>query len=159
MERGSFFEGLALMMIFALLLYSLKMARILSIDYGTVKSGLAVTDPLQIIVTGLDTVPTADLMNFLKNYFSRELVEKVVIGYPTHADGNPTNLVPHIESFVNEFKKHFKSIEVDYQDESLTSKNARDIILTTHKKKKRRDKNLVDKVSAILILQEYLKHF
>ncbi|MCB0668884.1 MAG: Holliday junction resolvase RuvX [Saprospiraceae bacterium] len=135
------------------------MARILSIDYGTVRTGLAVTDPLQIIVSGLDTVPTAELIPYLKNYFRQEVVEKLVIGYPTHADGTPTNLVPKIDELVIELKKHFGDIEVDFQDESLTSKHARDIILTTHRKKKRRDKSLVDKVSAILILQEYLKHF
>lgn len=135
------------------------MARILSIDYGSVKAGLAVTDPLQIIVNGLDTVATTELIPYLKKYLSRESVEKIVIGYPTHADGNPTQLVPKIEKFVLELKKHFEHIEVDYQDETLTSKQAKQIILATHKRKKRQDKNLVDKVSAILILQEYLKHF
>ncbi|MCB0687748.1 MAG: Holliday junction resolvase RuvX [Saprospiraceae bacterium] len=131
----------------------------MSIDYGSVKSGIAVTDPLQLIVNGLDTVPTSNLLAYLKDYFGREKVEKLVVGYPRHADGTPTALVAQIEKFVKEVQKHFKEIEVDFQDELLTSKQAKEIILATHKKKKRRDKNLVDKVSAILILQEYLKHY
>jgi len=118
-----------------------------------------VTDPLQIIVSGLETVETKQLIPFLQNYFKREVVEKIVIGYPTHVDGTPTALVGQIEIFAKQLKKQFGNIEVDYQDESLTSKHAKEIILATHKKKKRRDKKLVDKVSAILILQEYLKHF
>ena len=135
------------------------MGRILSVDYGSQKSGLAVTDPLQIIVSGLDTVETKQLISFLQNYFRQEVVDKVVIGYPTHADGTPTALVAQIEEFVKQLKKQIGNVEVAYQDESLTSKHAKEIILATHKKKKRRDKKLVDKVSAILILQEYLKHF
>ncbi len=135
------------------------MARILSIDYGTIKTGLAVTDPLQLIVSGLDTIPTKELFDFLKAYCTRELVEKIVIGYPTHPDGEPAQLVPHVEKLSMQLKKQFSSIEVVFHYESLTSKQAREIILITHKKKKRRDKKLVDKVSAILILQDYLKHY
>ncbi|MBK8502773.1 MAG: Holliday junction resolvase RuvX [Saprospiraceae bacterium] len=135
------------------------MARILAIDYGTVKIGLAATDPLQIIVSGMDTIPNAELIPFLKNYLAKEAVEKIVLGYPTHADGQPTMLVPKIEKLALQLTKHFSNIEVVFHDESLTSKHAREIILVTHKKKKRRDKKLVDKVSAILILQDYLKHY
>jgi putative Holliday junction resolvase len=134
-------------------------ARILAIDYGSVKIGLAATDPLQIIVSGIDTIPNQELLPFLKHYLSNEEVEKIVLGYPTHADGQPTTLVPKIENLALQLKKHFANIEVVFHDESLTSKHAREIILATHKKKKRRDKKLVDKVSAILILQDYLKHY
>ena len=96
------------------------MARILAIDYGTVKIGLATTDPLQIIVSGLDTIPNAELIPFLKNYLAKEEVEKIVLGYPTHADGQPTQLVPKIESLALRLKKHFSNIEVVFHDESLT---------------------------------------
>lgn len=135
------------------------MARILAIDYGTVKTGLAVTDPLQIIVSGLDTVATRELLTFLKTYCTKEGVEKIVIGYPRHPDGQPAQLVPEIEKLARQLEKQFPDIEVVFHDESLTSKQAREIILLTHKRKKRRDKKLVDKVSAILILQDYLKHY
>ena len=136
------------------------MSRILAIDYGTKKTGLAATDPLQIIVTGLDTVATSELLPFLKRYTSEEHVSKIIIGYPYHPDGNPAQLAPVIEKLALQLRKQFPTIEVEFHDESLTSKQAKEIILSSgYKKKKRRDKTLVDKVSAILILQDYLKHF
>jgi putative Holliday junction resolvase len=136
------------------------MSRILAIDYGTKKTGLAVTDPLQIIVTGLETIATSELQPFLKRYVFQEQVSKIVIGYPYHPDGNPGQLAPLIEKLALQFRKQFPLIEVEFHDESLTSKQAKEIILMSgHRKKKRRDKTLVDKVSAILILQDYLKHY
>ncbi|MCL4118255.1 UNVERIFIED_CONTAM: hypothetical protein GTU68_012156, partial [Idotea baltica] len=140
--------------------YLCTVSRILAIDYGTKKTGIAVTDPLQIVVGGLDTLPTSELMDFLVDYVGREDVSKIVIGYPLHPDGNPAQLVPTIERLAKQIGKKFSLIEIVFHDESFTSKQAKEIILQSgHKKKKRRDKTLVDKVSAILILQDYLKHY
>lgn len=135
------------------------MARILGIDYGTKRTGLAVTDPFQLIVTGLETVETSALIPFLEKYFRSEKVEKVVLGLPRHADGNFTYIKTGIDVLAERITKMDPTIAIDFQDESLTSVQAKDIILKAGvKKKKRRDKNLVDKVSAVLILQKYLNH-
>jgi len=132
--------------------------RILSIDYGTKRIGLAVSDPLQIIASGLETVENEKVMMFLEQYVSEEEVECFVIGMPFHADGNPTQLTPKIDKFIKELKKKFPTIAIERQDEQFTSKDAKRIILESGaKKKKRRDKGLVDKVSAILILQEFME--
>ena len=134
------------------------MPRILSIDYGQKRTGLAVTDPLQIIANGLDTVATADLQEWLFNYIATETVEEVVIGYPRHLDGNPTALVPTIEKLKERLIKKFPQLVVSYVDERFTSYEAKQIILQSGaRKKKRRDKGLVDKISAVLILQNYLE--
>jgi len=130
----------------------------MSIDYGTKRIGVAVTDPLQIIANGLDTVATSDIFDFLKKYFEEEEVEEMVVGYPRHLDGNPGQITPQIEKFVSKVRKLFPELNVAYQDERFTSVDAKRIILQSGaKKKKRRDKSLVDKVSAILILQEYME--
>ncbi len=134
------------------------MPRILSIDYGQKRTGLAVTDPLQIIANGLETVATVDLQEWLFNYIATETVEEVVIGYPTHLDGNPTVLVPIIEKLKETLLKQFPELTVSYVDERFTSYEAKQIILKSGaRKKKRRDKGLVDKISAVLILQNYLE--
>jgi len=130
----------------------------MSIDYGTKRVGVAVTDPLQIIANGLDTVATTDIFVFLKKYFEEEEVEEMVVGYPRHLDGNPGQIVPQVEKFVAKVQKQFPHLNVAFQDERFTSVDAKRIILQSGaKKKKRRDKSLVDKVSAILILQEYME--
>ncbi len=135
------------------------MARILSIDFGTKRSGIAVTDPLQIIVTALETVETRLLMSFLENYLQLESVEKVVIGMPVHKDGNATYLKKDIDAFAQAFKKKFPAIIVDFADEQFSSVHAKQIILDSGiKKKKRQDKALIDKISAVVILQRYLNH-
>lgn len=135
------------------------MARILSIDFGTKRSGIAVTDPLQIIVTALETVETRLLMSFLENYLQQENVEKVVIGMPVHKDGNATYLKKDIDAFAHAIKKKFPAIIVDFADEQFSSVHAKQIILDSGiKKKKRQDKSLVDKISAVVILQRYLNH-
>lgn len=135
------------------------MGRIMGIDYGTKRTGLAVTDPLQIIVSGLETVHTKDLLEYIKTYCTAEEVEKFVIGEPLHPDGNPTSLMTHIVGFTRKLKKLFPDKAVVLHDEQFTSENAKQIILHSGaKKKKRQDKGLVDKVSAILILQDYLGH-
>jgi len=134
------------------------MPRILSIDYGQKRTGLAVTDPLQIIANGLDTVATTDLQEWLFNYIATETVAEVVIGYPKHQDGNPTALTANIEKLKNTLIKQFPQLIVSYVDEAFTSYEAKQIILQSGvRKKKRRDKGLVDKISAVLILQNYLE--
>lgn len=135
------------------------MARILSIDYGRKRCGIAATDPLQIVVSAIDTVRTVDLMTWLKGYLKDEEVEKLVIGKPSHADGSDTYLVHDIKAFAGRFSKAYPDIDIDYQDESYSSVMAKEIILQSGvKKKKRRDKSLIDKMSAVLILQKYLNH-
>lgn len=130
----------------------------MSIDYGTKRIGVAVTDPLQIIANGLDTVATDQIFDFLKKYFSEEEVECMVVGLPLHLDGTPAQLTPKIDQFIREVNKLFPNLKVDRQDERFTSEDAKKIILQSGvRKKKRRDKSLVDKVSAVLILQEYLE--
>lgn len=136
------------------------MARILAIDYGTKKTGLAVTDPLQIIATGLATIPTAELFEYLKNYFQEEEVVKVVFGESTNEDGSHTDLHAHAVGFSRKLKKHFPALVIDWQDEYGTSKRAKAILLHSGvPQKKRREKERVDKIAAVLILQDYLGHF
>ena len=131
----------------------------MAIDYGTKRVGLAVTDPLKIIANGLDTVPTSELFEFLEKYLAEEEVDTIVIGEPLHADGNPTQIEPLVQKFVEKIKKRFPEVKIDRQDERYTSVEAKRIILQSGaKKKKRRDKSLVDKISAVLILQEYLEN-
>lgn len=135
------------------------MARILSIDYGTKRCGIAVTDPLQIIVSGLDTVSTNELLDFIKDYCTEEEVEEFVIGYPMHLDGSPAQIASHIIGFSRKLEKLFPEKAVTLHDERFSSEDAKRVILNSGtKKKKRRDKGLVDKVSAVLILQDYLGH-
>jgi len=135
------------------------MARILGIDYGIKKCGVSTTDTLQIIVTALGTYATSDLYDFLKKYIEEEEVEKIVFGKPTHKDGTSTYLQEHIDQFIQRVKKLAPSVEIDLQDERMTSIEAKSIILQSGiRKSKRRDKTLVDKISAVLILQKYLGH-
>lgn len=135
------------------------MPRILSIDYGTKKTGIAVTDPLQIIVNGLDTIQTKHLVQFLVDYTLHEEVEKIIIGYPTHPDGNPAQLASEINKFAEKLEKKFPGIIILLHDERYTSKEAKRIIAKSGlPQKKRRNKALVDKISAVLILQDYLSH-
>lgn len=140
-------------------MYFCPVNRILSIDFGLKKTGLAVTDPLQIIVSGLDTVATADLMDYLADYFSREPVEKVVIGESRHKDGTATDLYGHALGFSRKLAKQFPDLIIDWQDEFGSSRRAREILFNSGlPKKKRREKERVDKLAAVLILQEYLGH-
>ncbi len=135
------------------------MARIVCIDYGIKRCGIAATDPFQIIVSAVDTIETTKLMVFLGNYIETEIVEKLVVGLPVHKDGNFTNLKTNIDDFVNNFKAKFENIPVVFADEQFSSVHAKKIILDIGiKKEKRKDKALVDKISAVIILQRYLKH-
>lgn len=136
------------------------MPRILSIDYGLKRTGLAVTDPLKIIATGLATVETPRLMPFLKEYFSREAVELVIIGMPVNWDDTATHATPVVEHFVKGFRKNFPSIPIETVDERFTSKLASQAMLEMGlKKKQRRNKAMIDEIAATIMLQEYLsKH-
>jgi putative Holliday junction resolvase len=134
------------------------MSRIMGIDYGTKRTGIAVTDPLQIIASALTTVPTGELLGFLENYLRNEEVEAIVVGEPLYPDGNPAQIAPHVKGFVNKLRRQHPGLLVVMQDERYTSELAKQIILQSGaKQKKRRDKALVDQVSAALILEDYLK--
>ncbi len=129
----------------------------MAIDYGIKRVGLATTDPMQIIASPLDTIATAKLMSFFESYLAIEEVECIVIGEPTHKDGTPTYLEGHIRGFIKRFSKAYPTIKIERQDENYTSKMAKDVIQKTVKKKKdRQDKELVDQISACIILQEYM---
>lgn len=134
------------------------MPRILAIDYGAKRTGLAVTDPLGMIASPLDVLPSHTLENFLKTYFNREEVSHVIIGMPKNIDGKPTNATPLVQAFINRFKKVFPAMELILHDERFTSKMAMDAMIAGGMKKKdRRNKGNVDKVSATIILQSYLE--
>ena len=133
-------------------------ARILSVDYGKKRTGLAVTDPLQIIANGLVTVPTSGLFDFLRDYIASEPVERIVIGEPKQPDGSPSENMGRVEQFVNRWRKAFPEIPIEFYDERFTSVLAhRAMIDGGLRKKKRQDKALVDEVSATIILQSYLE--
>lgn len=134
------------------------MPRILAIDYGKKRTGLAVTDPLKIIATGLATVSSAELINWLKNYIAKEPVEVFVIGEPKNLDGSETHATRPVAAFIRLLKQNFPNIPVKMIDERFTSKLAeRSMIESGLKKKDRRNKALVDEISATIILQDYLK--
>lgn len=135
------------------------MGRIMGIDFGMKKCGIAVTDPHQIIVSPLRTVKTTSMLSFLKIYFAEEDVDKLVFGYPTHKDGNPTYVVSLIEEFKEKLLKQFPEMKVDFQNENFTSLQAKEIMIQSGlSKKQRQDKSRIDKISAVLILQRYLNH-
>jgi putative Holliday junction resolvase len=134
------------------------MARILAIDYGGKRTGLAVTDPLQIIATGLATVPSKELIAYLKNYLAAEPVERIIIGYPVNWDESDTHATPLVKQFLVELAKQFPGIPVVKVDERFTSKMARNAMLEMGvKKKDRRNKALVDEIAATIMLQDYLR--
>ena len=133
------------------------MGRIISIDYGKKRTGLAVTDPLKIIATGLTTVPTPTLFTFLKKYFQEEPVELILIGMPTNLDDSDTHATPLVRQAINRLRKEFPQIPVVTADERFTSKLAtRSMVESGLKKKDRRNKALVDEIAATILLQEYL---
>ncbi len=135
------------------------MGRILSIDYGKRRTGLAVTDPLCLIANPLDTVPTANLLAYLQNYCDKEEVEQVVIGRPTMVNGQPSENLHRVEMFVKLWKSKMPSVPIHYYDERFTSVLAHQAIIESgvRKKVRRTDKGLVDKISAAIILEDYLK--
>jgi putative Holliday junction resolvase len=133
------------------------MARILAIDYGLKRTGLAVTDPLQIIATGLTTVESPKLIQFLKDYFKTETVELILIGEPKNWDDTDTHATPLVREIMKKLQKEFPSIPLKPVDERYTSKMAsRAMIDMGLKKKQRQNKALVDEIAATILLQEYL---
>lgn len=134
------------------------MARIVALDYGKKRTGIAVTDPLQIIATALTTVSTNELIGFLKTYFAKETIEKVIIGYPLNFDDTPTDATPLVEKFIPKFSHVFPQIPIEKWDERMTSKIASQAIAQMGLSKKQREKKeLIDAVSATILLQEYLE--
>ena len=132
--------------------------RILAFDYGTKRIGIAVTDPLQIIATGLDTIHPKDIVEYLKNYLARESVELFVVGEPLQMDGTPSQSTPHIKGFITILKKHFPEIPIERIDERFTSKMASAVVAQSgFKRSDRRDKARLDTISATIILQTYLE--
>jgi len=139
--------------------YLCIVGRIISIDYGTKRTGIAVTDPLQIIASGLTTVHTSELWDWLQTYIAEESVDKVVLGEPLHHDDKPAQFHHLVIGFSRKIKKEYPDIEVVLWDERFTSQAAKQaILLSGAKKKKRRQKDLVDKMSAALILQDYMEN-
>lgn len=133
------------------------MGRIVALDYGKKRTGIAVTDELQLIASGLTTVSTHELLNFLKKYVSEEKVEKFVVGEPRQMNNTPSESEIFIAPFLNRLKKVFPEVPIEREDERFTSKMAiRTMIDSGLKKKQRRDKALVDEISATIILQAYL---
>jgi len=134
------------------------MARVLAIDYGRKRVGLAATDPSQIIANRLVTVPSAEIWDWLKNYFLKEEVEKVVVGYPRKMNNEPSEAVSFINPFLKKFQKTYPDMELELVDERFTSKMAFQAMIDGGvKKQKRRNKAMVDAISATIILQSYLE--
>lgn len=139
-------------------MYLCIMGRILAIDYGRKRSGIAVTDSLQIIANGLTTVPTHTLMDFIKNYIKTESVERIVIGLPKKLDNTPSENMRNITPFVNRLKKELPDMPVEMYDERFTSAIAHQaMIMGGAKKSTRRDKSIIDEISATIILNDYLE--
>jgi putative Holliday junction resolvase len=133
--------------------------RILAIDYGLKRTGLAVTDPLQIIANGLTTVESKELIPYLKRYFQQEQVELIIIGEPKNLDDSDTHGTVLVKQCIQQLNKHFPSMPIKKVDERYTSKMAvRSMVESGMKKKDRRNKALVDEIAATIMLQEYLQH-
>lgn len=133
------------------------MGRIMALDYGAKRCGLATTDPLQIIATPLETVETVKLLSYFEEYLKTEELDALVIGEPTHKDGSATALEEKIQKFIENFSKKFPLVKLHRQNERYTSKMAIEAIrFSVKSRKKRQDKGLVDKVSATIILQEFM---
>lgn len=135
------------------------MGRILAIDYGKKRTGLAVTDPLRIIANGLATVATSGLFDFLTQYIAEEPVDRLVIGRPVQPSGEPSENLVRVEQFVNRWRKAHPELPIDYYDERFTSVLAHQTLIAggVKKKTRRENKGLVDEISATIILQDYMK--
>jgi len=133
------------------------MARIVAIDYGNKRVGIAVSDPLQLIATGLTTVHSKDIINYLKDYLKKEDVECFVVGEPKRLNNQKTDATPFVEAFVKDLKKYFPEIPIFRVDERFTSKMASQTLLASGvKKKERQNKELLDTISATIILQSFM---
>ncbi|MGI6479494.1 MAG: Holliday junction resolvase RuvX [Salinivirgaceae bacterium] len=134
------------------------MSRILAIDYGLKRCGIAVTDPLKIIAQGVTTVQTSTLMSFLDDYIQKEQVECIVVGLPKQMDNTPSEIEPHIAGFIKRFGAKYPAIPIKRVDERFTSKMSQQALITAGATKKQRsNKNLIDTISATIILQTYLE--
>jgi putative Holliday junction resolvase len=134
------------------------LARILSIDYGKKRTGLAVTDPLQIIAGGLATVATSELFDYLQAYIAREQVEMIVIGEPRQPNGEPSENLARVQQFVNRWRNAVPQVPIQFYDERFTSVLAHQAMLDGGlKKKARQNKGLVDEISATIILEDYMR--
>ncbi|SHK54069.1 Holliday junction resolvase RuvX [Epilithonimonas mollis] len=133
------------------------MGQILAIDYGKARTGIAATDDMQIIASGLTTVETPKLVDFLKKYFSENGVDEIVVGLPTDLKGNMSDIETEIQKFISVFEKEFPNQKINRLDERFTSKMASFFISQSGKnKKQRQEKGLIDKVSATILLQNFL---
>src|SRR5665213_1328809 len=133
------------------------MARILCIDYGLKRTGISVSDPLQIIATGLTTVNSGDLVPFLKDYFKKEQVELIIIGEPKNLDNSDTHATPLVKAIIIKLKKEFPQMPLKTVDERYTSKMAKQAMIEMGMKKKdRRNKRTVDEIAATIMLQEFM---
>lgn len=134
------------------------MARLLCIDYGKKRTGIAVSDPFQIIATGLITIESGKLIPYLKDYFAKEEVELIIIGEPKNLDGSDTHATPLVEHIIGVLKKKFPKLPIQRIDERYSSKEAKKAMLDMGmKKKERRQKGNVDVIAATLLLQEYME--
>lgn len=136
---------------------NINLSRLLAIDYGGKRTGIAITDEMQIIASGLTTIETKQIFNFLNEYFSKEKVSKVIIGEPKRLNNEPSEIAPRIDEFVVKFKNLYPKIEVIRMDERFTSKMAFQTMIDSGlKKKQRQNKALVDEIAATILLQDYL---
>ena len=134
------------------------MARIMAIDYGRKRTGIAVTDSLQMIANGLTTVPSGELVQFIQNYMAKEPVELIVVGQPKQMNNEPSENMRYVQAFVTHLKRTLPQIPIEYYDERFTSVMAHQAMLDGGlRKKKRQEKALVDEISAVIILQAYLE--
>lgn len=159
-EGVLFFESFFIIILERVHLSLPCMGRIMAIDYGLKRSGVSVTDPLQIVVNGLETQKTEDIMTFIESYVRKEVVDKIVVGYPFVEEAwGEKNFKIKLDEFILALRKKFPDMIIDIHDERFSSFRAKEIIQQSgFKKKKRRDKGLLDKTSAVVILQEYLGH-
>lgn len=152
-KRDVSFHGKRLFFVFLC-----PMSRIVAIDYGRKRTGIAVSDTMQLIANGLTTVPTHELLNFIGDYVAKEPVERIIIGLPKQMNNEVSENMKNIEPFVRSLKKRFPEIPVEYVDERFTSVLAHRTMLEAGlKKKDRQNKALVDEISATIILQTYLE--
>ena len=159
-QSGYHFENKPIFFISLFLsIFAGQMARVLSIDYGRKRVGLAVTDPEQIIANRLTTIPTHTIWDFLNEYFQKEKIETVVVGYPKQMNNEASEAVRYINPFLKKFQKQYPEMKLEILDERFTSKMAFQTMIDGGlKKQKRQNKGLIDGISATIILQSYLEH-
>ncbi len=136
----------------------MTMGRIMALDYGRKRIGIAVTDPLRLFASGLTTIPTHEIWNFFNKYFQEEKVDSVVIGYPKNMKNEPSEAVKYIDPFIKAFNKKYPHLSLDIYDERFTSKMAFQAMIDGGlKKKARQDKGMIDKISAAILLESYME--